>query len=313
MLALHTTFRNLVSVISYIVILHASCSEKPTKNLAIIKALDESLSNSNKLLFVSTTDYMVSLKAKLSDHSTYLRASIWYPKAERIQNLSANIYNYIESIKTELSGKSIKESDIDAVSRFFDDVSYQLYDRLLKFKKKILEVDTLIALKFQNSLVVFTRSNEPTTNSKDNLAKIFFSNSSVSAASAMLVRLQNNIRTVELNMVGFCHEQCGKVTIGPCIVDWPIVGLSSGVVQSGEKIEITAGVGSFYSDIDPEVFIYNKKIPLKEDALAVYRLRAASQPGKYYVPIKFIYTDQDGKRQTVQKEIEYTVANIQKQ
>jgi len=313
MLPLHTTFRNLIPVFSYIVILQASCSEQPTKNLAIIKALDEGLANSNKLLSVSTTDYMLSLKAKLSDHSTYFRATTWYPKAERIQNLSANIYNFIESIKTELSKKSIKESDIDAVNRFFANGSYQLYDSLMEYKKKVLEIDTLITLEFQHSLVVFTPSIVPATNNKDNFAKVFFGNSSVSAASAMLVRLQNNVRTVELNMVGFCHEQCGKVTFGPCVVDWPIVGMSSSVVQPGEKIEITAGVGSFYSDMDPEVFIYNKKIPLKDDALAVYKLRAASQPGKYYVPIKFIYTDQDGKRQTVQKEIEYTVANIQKQ
>jgi hypothetical protein len=54
-------------------------------------------------------------------------------------------------------------------------------------------------------------------------------------------------------------------------------------------------------------------VALKGNALAVYKLKAPSKPGKYYVPVKINYTDQDGSQQTVQKEIEYTVANIQKQ
>ena len=52
---------------------------------------------------------------------------------------------------------------------------------------------------------------------------------------------------------------------------------------------------------------------IKDDVIAHYKLKAASRPGKYYVPVKINYTDQNGKQQTVQKEIEYTVAKIQQQ
>jgi len=46
--------------------------------------------------------------------------------------------------------------------------------------------------------------------------------------------------------------------------------------------------------------------------VAVCNLKARAKPGKYYVPVKIIYYDQDGRKQSIQKEIEYTVANIQK-
>jgi len=84
-------------------------------------------------------------------------------------------------------------------------------------------------------------------------------------------------------------------------------------VQAGERIEIFAGVGEFRSDMKCEIFIYGKQVNIKDNAVAHYRLKAASTPGKYFVPVKINYTDQNGARQSIQKRIEYTVANIQEQ
>ena len=84
-------------------------------------------------------------------------------------------------------------------------------------------------------------------------------------------------------------------------------------MQPGEQIEITSGIGSFDSRPDPKVFVYGKQIPLNEHAFAVFKFKAEKKPGKYYVPVKIKYTDQNGRKQSIQKEIEYTVANIQQQ
>ena len=128
----------------------------------------------------------------------------------------------------------------------------------------------------------------------------------------MLSKFQNNIRINEERILVFCHEQIGST--GPnCTFISAISAQNKSVVQAGEKIEIYAGVGEFSSNMKTEVFIYDKPVRLDENAIAIYKLKAASKPGKYYVPVKINYTDQNGRQQTVQKEIEYTVANIQQQ
>ena len=183
----------------------------------------------------------------------------------------------------------------------------------MNYKKDILLVDPKITDEFQKSVKVFTRAIDSITTNQKDLFQNYFDNVSPISALAMLNKMQNNVWVIEEKIIAFCYEQSSRLIIGPCIIDWPIIGLSSTIVQSGERIEITAGVGSFYSDMDPEVFIYGKRVALKDNALAVYKLKAETKPGKYYVPVKINYTDQDGRQQTVQREIEYTVANIPQQ
>lgn len=129
---------------------------------------------------------------------------------------------------------------------------------------------------------------------------------------AILGKLQNNIKINEEKIIRFCFEQTGKIALGPCFPDLPIVVQSSTIVQPSEKIEIIAGICSFYTRVETEVFVYENQVAIGDDGVAISKIKAASKPGKYYVPVKIIYTDQNGKRQSIQKEIEYTVANIQK-
>ena len=302
MLPLRTTYRNLFLCL-LLPLIFTSCSDKSKTDLAIIKALDESIENSNKMLFMSSSGFLISLQSKMEDPATKERAMFWYPKAKKIQDLSKDAYDYIENLKPEVDKLSKKEIDKNLVKKVFE--------KLMKYQNDILLVDPEVAYQFQKSLKIFTKAIDSINSNQFFLLQNYFHDASKISDVAMLNKLQNNIRINEERILVFCHEQTGKVSLGPCVVDWPIIGLSSTIVQSGERIEITAGVGSFYSDMDPEVFIYGKRVALKDNALAMYKLKAETKPGKYYVPVKINYTDQDGRQQTVQKEIEYTVANIQ--
>jgi hypothetical protein len=117
---------------------------------------------------------------------------------------------------------------------------------------------------------------------------------------------------IENKVIMFCHEQVGS-NGGPCTFVSALTGISTSFVQPGEQIEIFSGVGSFDSRPEPEIFVYGKPVRLTENAIAVCKFKAEKRPGKYYVPVKINYTDQNGRRQSIQKEIEYTVANIQEQ
>jgi len=265
-----------------------------------MKTLQESLVTSNKMLSTSSIDILTSLQNKLVEPSTSQFAKRWYPKAQMIQAISRDAYNYIDRI--------IKEK---AFKKMFEEDTSSLYQILIDYRTRLLQVDPTITEVFERSLRVFTSAIDSANDNQKEMLKIYFNGASIEASEAMLVKLQNNIRFNEERITTFCHEQIATHPLYPVI--YTIAILNKSIVQSGEKIEVYAGLGRFSADMKTEVFVYDSPVKLDRDAVAIYKLTAASKPGKYYVPIKIKFTDQEGRQQTVEKEIEYTVANIQKQ
>jgi hypothetical protein len=300
MLPLHTSFRNLLSIPFFLIIL-ASCSSTSKKNTEIIKALNESIETSNKWLEQSSNDILIALNDKQNDIATVERAKYWYPKGELAHKISKEAFDYVEALKRELA------SGDDAIE------AHELFKKLINYKIELLNIDSTVAIQLNKTLLLFTQAIDSSKREQQILFDKYFNNLSNVSMKAMLSKLQNNIKTNEEKIIRFCFEQTGKVVFGPCSPDLPIVVQSSTVVQPGEKIEIITGICSFYTRIEPEVFVYEKRAPIGTDGVAISKFKAESKPGKYYVPVKINYTDQDGRQQTVQKEIEYTVANIQKQ
>ena len=299
MIPLHTTVKSIASVLLSVIVF-ASCSGNSKKDAEIIKALNESIENSNTWIERSSKDYMISFEEKLNNAGSSERAQTWYPKAKKIEQLSNDIVNDIENIKNRLVSK---------VS-----FSSELFDKLVEFKKDILSIDPKIDHEFQKSLRLFTKTIDSSTVDQKELFLYYFNNSSTSSALAMLTKFQNSIRVIENKIIVYCHEQVGSTDgDGLCTFISAVAIMNSTIVQPGEQIEITSGVGSFDSRPDPKVFVYDKQIPLNENAIAVFKFKAEKKPGKYYVPVKINFTDQNGRKQSIEKEIEYTVANIQKQ
>ena len=305
MLPLHIAFRKLIS--PFLVLIFTSCSYRPNTDAEIIKALNESVENSNRNLSVFTNEIMWALQEKQRDPTTSERANYWYPRAQKIQQISKEAIDYIEKIKIDFDRKSRDANNVFKI----DDLA--LYEMLISYRKQVLQVDFNIGKAFERSISLFTQTLDSSSHHQKNLFQRFFDDVPIFNAKAMLTKLQNNITVNEQKIVEFCHEQTGKVTFGPCVVDWPIVAVSSTFVQPGEKIEIIAGIGSFYSNIEPEIFIYGKQVTLIDNSLATYKLKAETKPGKYHVPVKINYKNQDGNEVTVEKEITYTVANMEKQ
>ena len=277
-----------------------ACSSNSKKDTEIIKALNESIENSNTWIERSSKDYMISFEEKVRNAGSRERAQFWYPKAKKIEQLSNDIVNYIETIKNGLASKVSFSSD--------------LFDKLVEFKKDILSVDPKIEHEFQKSLRLFTKTIDSSAVDQKKIFLYYFNNTSTSSVLAMLTKFQNSIRVIENKVIIYCHEHVGSTDgDGFCTFISAVAIINSTVVQPGEQIEITSGIGSFDSRPDPKVFVYGKQIPLNEHAFAVFKFKSEKKPGKYYVPVKIKYTDQNGRKQSIQKEIEYTVANIQQQ
>jgi hypothetical protein len=309
MLPLHTTFRNLLSVLFSAITIFTSCSDKSEKDLAITEAIDEGLANSNKILTISTSEILTSLNEKVKDMNTHERAKYWFPKAQAVESLSKDVNSYLEEIRDDLSKKTIESNA--AVRTFFNQRKDSIYDRLIDYHRKVLEIDAQIYKEFRKSLTIVSPSFDAEGKNGIDLFKTFFDNASVYSSRAMLTRMQNNIKIIENKIIMFCHEQIGT-THGRCTFISAISVQSSSIVQPGERIEIFSGVGEFNMCCNPEVFVYGKPVPMDVSGVAIFKLKAPAKPGKYYVPVKINYTDQNGMKQSIQKENEYTVAKIQK-
>ena len=281
------------SAVLAVMLFFSSCSDKSDNNKAVIKALQESMESSNASINMSSTQILYSLDDKSRDYITKDKAGIWLPRAQQIQKLSEDIFKYIEGLK--------KISKVNAKT------ANELFARLTKHKEDILSVDSSIRDVFAKNLNLISMSFDTTNQTRNDFYKTFFKNSSALSTSAMLTKLQNNIKVLENKTITFCHEQ---ISVHDHIDSFneALVGQNSKYVKAGEKIEITAGVLAFRTRANPIITINRNKIVTGGNGISVYSFKASNKPGKHFVPVKIEFTDQNGIKNTREFTVEYTVA-----
>jgi gliding motility-associated protein GldM len=309
----------LLAVSIFIAVFFTACVDKIKTDLNVYKALDEGLVNSNIVIHNGSLEECRFLEDKTLDPETSDRAKRWYPKAKLIQELSGEVYNYIEVLKTDLKNESglkseggnesFREADKNAVVHLFDrkGKGEDLYKRLQKYKTDIMAIDSQITYAFDKTILIISRAFESSENKQQDFTKTFFDDIPAIAALAMLSKFQNNVRITENRMVNFCNNHSCDMGI---IYDTysAIITQSSSYVRTGEEIVISAGIGGFSKAALPKIIIDNKDVQLGYGGSAIYKFNAPAKPGKHIVPVQINYIDQDGQKQTIIRNIEYTVA-----
>jgi gliding motility-associated protein GldM len=125
------------------------------------------------------------------------------------------------------------------------------------------------------------------------------------AALTILSKFQNDVKTSENSVVQFCHNKVGEVVVRFDTYA-AIVGQNSNYLMPGQQLEITAGVGAFSKAATPIITIGGQNYQIGPEGTASAKL-AAGGIGTRSVPVRITYTDQDGKQQIIEKNIEYTV------
>jgi hypothetical protein len=302
MLPLHTLAKNFFFFVSILVIL-TSCRDNSKIDLTAINVLEEGLLNSNKVVNASITDLMISLQSKLNDYSSKERAEIWFPKAKSIQAVSNETIKKIEEIKLETKVKK----------KFNEDDIRNIVNILSQYQDSILQIDSKLTKDYKRYLRIFSKDIDSLEDNQIEKLRKHFSETSITGSIALLTKIENNIKLNEYGMITYCQEMSTPLFCGFRYLPQAVVIQNSSIVQPKEQIKITAGLGGFSNRESPKIFIYNKPVNVSEDGAAHYKLKAATDPGKYYVPVRIEYIDENGKHNSIQKEIEYTVANIQKQ
>ncbi|MER3499023.1 MAG: gliding motility protein GldM [Chitinophagaceae bacterium] len=285
--------------------------------LNAFKTVNKSLENTNATVNKSTETIMTSLKEKMSDASTAAKAQIWYPKAQQAQNYSKEVFNYIQSLKDQIlreaggdpnnPEKRYKEDNLDIVTRIMLEkgAGKKLQQMLAEYKKNILDIDPAIDSAFKTSLPINLEIPKSNQKSNNTWERAYFHMVPTVAGLTILSKFQNDIKTSENRVVQFCHNKVGEVTVRFDTYT-AIVGQNSTYLMPGQEIEITAGVGAFSKAALPTVVIGGNTVPIGAEGTAVQKLQAGGI-GNHTIPVRITYTDQDGKQQTIEKNVQYTV------
>lgn len=254
--------------------------------------MEESLNSSNKIMSYSSLTIFLALQEKIDDPMTRYKAEIWYPKAEHIQNLSKNCYDYIESLKKE-SGLSAEKST-------------GLLKKLKSYKAEVLNVDSFIKKEFTDAILI-SEFADSTNISEESFFDMFFKTTSKESTNAFLTKLQNNVKRLENRTMAFCNDH---IMVHRPFYDLynVIIEQNSQIVGKSKEIKITAGVGSFSKMANAKITINNEIIPLNENGVSLYKIKAPNKSGKYKLPVRIQFIDENGKTQIIEKNVEYSVA-----
>jgi hypothetical protein len=252
-----------------------------------------SLDNSTKTISFTSTDLLRAIKEKRDKPTLENRATIWYEKASRIHELSDSLYHYLMSL--EKTG-STRETEIN-----------ELANRLIDYKNAVAVVDKRIQ-EILSSLPLFKaelldKNGRENPASNRNLMKA----SDKNAQSLLLAKFRNDTRVTENQLINYCFHQIQPYDEGYYTSYSAIVAQSNSIAEAGEMIEITAGLGSFSKAAKPEIFINGNSVPLNDEGYARYKTSAPILPGKHKIPVLIKFFDQDGKENTIERTVSYTV------
>ena len=291
--------------------------------LNAFKTVDRSLMIASGVAEQKNQEIFKSFKAKLEDPTSREKAAIWEPKAQQAKKISDELYNYIETLKTELKKESglktvdgkeeFKEDDLDAGTRLLvqrapegKGKGKELFEKLKAYREQLLSIDPEMKKEIEVGLPL-DLTIPPTSSEagKSDWSYAYFHMTPTIAAITILSKFQNDVRNSESKAVEFCHKQIGQVEI---IYDQfqAFAGTNTQYLMPGEELVITAGIGAFSKAAQPSVSIDGANVSLNAEGTAEYKTRVGGS-GAGIKRVRISYAKPDGTTAVVEKEIKYTV------
>jgi hypothetical protein len=194
----------------------------------------------------------------------------------------------------------------------FDNRDSGLYTQLLSYREKLLNVDSVIRYELASQLTFINHRIDPLIMKGHMKTNEIYGHIGNQEALLLLQNIRTNAALNQLKVLAVCDENA-RLNPGKYIHEnfvSGIIGQASTILKPGEKLQIIAGLGYFSSDTSIRVHINGKLLKLGNDALSHYYLKTSSKPGKYFIPVKIEYLDQDGKQEVYEKIVQYEVSKI---
>ena len=287
--------------------------------LNAFKTVDRSLNTASEIVEQKNKEVILSLQKLMERAETKEKAAYWKPKADQAKQMADAMVSELEALKQELKveaelqtvdGKEqFKEDDLEAATRLFTvpppegkGKGEPLKNRLQELKNKFLNLDPLIKAQLENSLPI-----DLTTPDGKDWSNTYFHMTPTIAAITILSKFENDVRNSSAQVIEFCHKQVGQVEV---IYDQfqAIASQSSQYLMPGQELVITAGVGAFNKNAQPNVAIDGSSVALNAEGVAEYKTTVNS-PGSYSKKVTISFKKPDGTIGSVDKEIKYTVGS----
>jgi gliding motility-associated protein GldM len=298
--------------------------------LNAFKTVDHSLTTTNKTISYSTNTILKSLEEKQNEGPTAIKARLWYPEAQKMQQLSSEVYNYIDGLRSKILTEagykpnaenkfdsSYKLDNLEIATRLMinEKEGPKLRAKLEAYKNQLLAMmadPTMSTLqpeaKKQYQNLIQLNLDPPKVQDKSNKSweAAYFHMVPTVAAVTILSKFQNDVKTTENKVVSFCHEQVGAVNVRFDKFD-AIIGQSSQYLMPGSNLEIKAGVGAFAEQARPTISIGGQSQQIGDSGFVRYAANVGSSLGTHTIPVHITYKDQDGNDRVIDRVVTYTV------
>jgi gliding motility-associated protein GldM len=288
--------------------------------ITAFKVVNSSLETSNTNISASNNTLYKSLEEKLADPKSHDKAAIWEPKAMEAKTLSAEMSNYLDSLKHALkvaadlrmtwdgkdSVEDYRTDNLDASTRMFETKGEgeRLKKRLEDYKAAMLNIDPTIKEQFANSFPVNTTPPKTEEGKQKDFTQTFFHMTPTIAALTILSKFQNNIKNAENMVVTYCHSQIGAVEVHMDKVG-VIVGQNSNYLMPGQKLTITAGVGAYSSSVKSNITINGQPVNMV-NGQGEYSTTVGGA-GEHTIQVNGSFIGEDGNPVPVHQTVTYTV------
>jgi hypothetical protein len=285
----------------------AACHRPPDKKQLL--AINEGLIRSFSSIQDNTDLAYASLLQRKYDVHTRYDAEKWLPIALRGKEATSSIFDYIESLKTELG----QSHQLPA------ERTKALFDSLIQYKHSL-------AATLADSLDTAGHFIKPIRQDFFRhfpllplLSDTLFNETRFKAWADTTFDIDPVITLLALNklkidvalsaqmIAHFCDYQT-RDEADYYTMFAPLINLNSSIVRPGEVVEVKAGIGAYTNGT--EVTIGGRLTHLNEHGLAFYEFKAPSRPGKYSIPIRLEFYKPDGSKALNEQVVTYEVSAL---
>lgn len=281
-----TLFNVPVKRMLIVLVVLMGCKDSDKNSSLIFEELNESLERSNRSIRYSTLEAIQVLKDKLKKPEMAEKGTYWLGKASLAATFTVKILDSIDNVSMKIT-----KSENDDARLKYDSLIHQIS---INYKDSILNYDSLIIKEFKNRIQFFDSNSH--------------SSSDIGKTKLFINKLKNDIVNIENMVVVYCKNQVGAVDgEGFYRTFQAIAAINSSKLRVGDKLIVTAGIGVFNTKAKPDITINGKKTLLNENGVAEYITKVGKKIGKRNINVKISYTAADGIRDSLNKDIEYTV------
>ncbi|GAA4301154.1 gliding motility protein GldM [Compostibacter hankyongensis] len=226
--------------------------------------------------------------------------------AETVKKQSADMYNYIETLKEEIIRESggrdadsqiAKIDNLDAASRVMENRKRgpELQRRLEQFREALLKNYTDPAQRQMAEKTFPLTIEMPAKTQKKTWTQAHFDMVPTIAAVTILSKFQNDVKNAEAQVIDDLYK---RINAQQFTFDTytPLVSASSGYVMNGQAYEAKIMLGAYSSTVNPTITVNGQPVPV-ENGVGTYKINA-SGIGEHTYNVAVALKEQSGQEKT---------------